>query len=76
MIRVGCISFSNGVVGSIAVGGDGVAVVAKTLFVGSLVYVIVGQVIGLRHSKRRADRTSIRLSFQGYRRRWRAMCQV
>jgi hypothetical protein len=65
MIRVGGISISDGVVGSTVVGGDRVAVVAaKTQTVGSMVYVIVAQVIGLRHSKRRAVRTSDRLSFQ------------
>lgn len=75
MIRVEGISISDVVVGSIAV-GDRVAVVAKTQTVGSMAYVIVVQMIGLRHSKRRADGASIRLSFQRNRRRRRAMCQI
>jgi hypothetical protein len=68
MTRFEGISISDGVVGSIAVRSDRVAVVAKTQTVSSTVYVIVAQVIGLRHSKRRAVRAPIRLSFQGYRR--------
>lgn len=65
MMRVGGISISDGFVGSIAVGGGRVAVVAKTQTVDSMLYVIVAQVTGLRHSKRRAVRTPERLSFQG-----------
>jgi len=72
MVRVEGISISDSVVGSIAV-GDRVAVVAGSA---SMVYVIVVQVISLRHSKRRADRASIRLSFQRNGRRGRAMCQI
>jgi hypothetical protein len=56
MIRLEGIGISDVIVGSIAVGGDRVAVVARTETISSLVYVIVTQVIGLGHSKRKTVR--------------------